>query len=762
MGTGAITIFDLPVTLTFYSIAAGMSLSLCMVLAVFARFQPDTKLVGYWIRASLLLSCGFFVSGFASDLPLWSIVVLTNVLLLAAGPILYSGFSAYCKDSDNHRETFGWGIVVFTIPAFWYWGLVDANGQFRSMVFSFAAAAINGRTALLLVRFCLKEKLNLPSRAMALLFLVLTAWMSVRFLYILGSPPVQPVLRAANPTTWKTVFGYIVIMSLMTVCVMWMEVARNNLRRDDQNIPSAFISMDVFRKKLFFLWSGIAVLIVGVVSVLGIGYVNLREVEKARMIRTSELVTDSFVEHTTQVVGQVDAILHAVRGYYQRTGSIDETARFIDSLNFNTSIIDNIYLIGSNGRIVISHNSAALGRSIADREYFDFHRTTREDQIFISPVLPGRVTGKYHFRITRRIDNQDGSFGGIVLATLNSESFSRYYSNITSGVQNITSLLSISDRKLRARVPNPSPDQWSQPVSSPIWDALKTSPIGSYENISPIDNIRRYFVYKKVGSLPLVIVTGFSNSDLNRYVNERTGWMVATLLAVFSITLLLALLLTSEAKRRDEQERFMSMLSHELKTPLSVIGLALGSERIQQNTRKHAQRAVNDMSAVIERCLQADSLTSGRYAAKLEAIRIEEIIEELCAASSAPARLAQHIAELPLCKSDRQSVRIILGNLIDNAIKYGDPDREICIEGASCMEYGKQTIIIRITNGIGSAGVPDDKSVFEKYYRGSKAHSKTGSGLGLYVSASLARLIHCQLRYLPSDEEVCFEFRIPI
>ncbi len=45
--------------------------------------------------------------------------------------------------------------------------------------------------------------------------------------------------------------------------------------------------------------------------------------------------------------------------------------------------------------------------------------TAKDDQLFIAAVEEGRVTGKPHFRITRRLNNPDGSFGGLVLATVN-------------------------------------------------------------------------------------------------------------------------------------------------------------------------------------------------------------------------------------------------------------------------------------------------------------------------------------------------------
>ena len=526
------------------------------MLLIFARFQPGTMVIRSWVLTVLMLSLGFFLSGIGPLLPRWTTVIGTNVLLLAAGPILHAAFSSCRREGSRSPDWSGWLAVAATVPAFWYWGLIEPNGICRSLIFSLAAAVLYGRIALLLWRWIVPN-CTLAAKAMATLFGVLAGWMLWRSAVLLASPPPPAALKGANPTTWLTVFGYIVIISLTSMCVMWLEVGRlkekDNVAETEVRTPGELV--DYFRNKLFLLWSSVMVLVVGVVSMLCIGYVNTRESEKARLLRSVELTNDACVEHALQLTKQVDTLLRSVRGFYLRTGSIEETKSFIGAIGFDRSVIDNIYLIGPDGRIAIAHDAAAVGRSVADREYFRFHRSTPRDQIFIAPVEPGRVTGKLHFRITRRIDRPDGSFGGLVLATVPPSFFARYFKQLSVGAQSLSALMGTSDRKLRARMPEPPQRRWQVPIESPLWEKLPHASAGSYENNTVVDNVQRLFVYRKVGELPLVMVTGFSTGDLRLSVYKRMLWLVGSSLAILSFTLLLALFLTREVKRREEQKR---------------------------------------------------------------------------------------------------------------------------------------------------------------------------------------------------------------
>jgi diguanylate cyclase (GGDEF)-like protein len=264
---------------------------------------------------------------------------------------------------------------------------------------------------------------------------------------------------------------------------------------------------------------------------------KLYQDQKAQMLREADLAAEAFVGHTEQIISQVDTLLHAVRMVYTHSGLVDETDRFIDGLGFDRSMIDNLYVINAKGEILITHDPRATPLPVTDRDYFIFHQANSSDQIFISAVESGRVTGEYHFRVTRPILNLDGTLAGIVLATVKPGAFTSYFQNLKLGQQNTAALAGILDKRLRARVPEPEAGAWAIPIESPVWEAVARQPTGSYENRSSIDHVLRTFTYRKVGDLPLVIVVGFSDED----VRSRAAGMVAWVYLVEGLAILFVL-----------------------------------------------------------------------------------------------------------------------------------------------------------------------------------------------------------------------------
>ncbi len=749
-------------TLSMYLYAGLLNVGLSLVLFGLAYLRPGTQLFRKSAYGILVLSASLIVAGFGTSFPRWVTVIGTNVVLLAASVVFQSGVAAFGEQRQQKPDWLGWGLVAITVLPFWYWGLVEPNGYYRSAVFSFALAAISARTTYLFSRTVFRHNRPYPNVLLTALFGALTLGMLARGLMFLVMDPAPLPTRGSNPTTWITVFWYIALASAIVACIVWVEFSQPpRARANDAKVGHPVFGLaEHFQNKLLFLWTLVVILAMTGLGEAGVYYTQTYAMEEARLIHSAELTNEAFVNQTKQIITQVDTVLYAVRNFYHRTRSLAETEAFIDALPFDKSVVGNVYLITSQGEIAITHDPAARGKNVADRDYFAFLKATAADEIFIGSVESGRVTGKFHFRIARRMSNPDGSFAGIVLGTVDPESISSYYGRVSGKEQSVVSLIGTSDKKFRARFPGLPVDRWQSVVESPIWDALKESTSGVYQNASVVDHIQRTFAFKKLEGLPFVMVTGFSQSDVRSSVYERLKLLGVYSSLIFAVVLTLAILLTIEIRRRAEQDRFLSMLSHELKTPLSTIRLTLGGG-VPDNIRLRIGRSVDAMNSIIERCLQSDRLAYGRVDVTVGACDVAAVVNDIRTSCSAAQRVAIEVIEVAPVQTDQQLFSVIVSNLIDNALKYGAADALVQVRIDSALQRGVPGILVEVSNFPGAAGMPDPRKVFRKYYRAPGAHGKIGSGLGLHIAAGFAKKLGGRLRYLPTNEKVKFMLWIP-
>lgn len=301
--------------------------------------------------------------------------------------------------------------------------------------------------------------------------------------------------------------------------------------------------------KLLLLWAIVLAVVMGTL----LGGAGLREriyiEERTRLEQETKIVNDALIEYTSQIVSEVNALLNGVRQFYLHSGSLSQTESFIDALDFDKSVINNIYLVDADGVVVVSHMSEGRGLKVADREYFQKHRASTDGKPFISAVEKGRVTSRLNFKISMRISKADGSFAGIVLATIQPEAFSRHYRQLSNGPERAATLVGSVDRKIRARIPELTPEQWQTPLDSVLWAHFARTPSGTYQTRSFIDGIERTYVYKQVGDLPLVILHGFSEQEIEKSVDARfmriAVWVIPILLFVLMLSLTVSLALRS-------------------------------------------------------------------------------------------------------------------------------------------------------------------------------------------------------------------------
>ena len=189
----------------------------------------------------------------------------------------------------------------------------------------------------------------------------------------------------------------------------------------------------------------------------------------------------------------------------------------------------------------------------SDRRYFIHHREAQGNALRISEPLQSRLTGRSTIILSKRIDKQDGSFGGVLTAAIDSDYFNRFYQTFQLGTDGSISLLR-NDGVILIRWP--LSDMSTDLSKTDLFSRhLKLSSVGYYKIISPFDGIAKYFGYEETPHYPTVVTVAISEDWLlsDWWKALRTDAIVASVL--LCMILLLATLLSAQFRFRMNTER---------------------------------------------------------------------------------------------------------------------------------------------------------------------------------------------------------------
>lgn len=228
-----------------------------------------------------------------------------------------------------------------------------------------------------------------------------------------------------------------------------------------------------------------------------------------------------------------------------------------------------------------------------------------------------------------------------------------------------------------------------------------------------------------------------------------------------------------EKELNSMKTRFVSLASHEFRTPLSTI---LSSADLveaykdgahQHNRLKHTKRiksAVNNLNTILNDFLSLSRLDEKKVIAKPVEFDFSEFKEEIIDQTQGllkPGQRLSHIDELNTQNLylDKQLLKNILLNLLSNAIKYSPENKTI-----HCKTYlDNDDFVLEITDeGI---GIPeeDQKHLFTRFFRAKNVENIKGTGLGLNIVRNYVELMKGKINFTSAEGKgSTFTITIPL
>ena len=241
------------------------------------------------------------------------------------------------------------------------------------------------------------------------------------------------------------------------------------------------------------------------------------------------------------------------------------------------------------------------------------------------------------------------------------------------------------------------------------------------------------------------------NTDLESKVEERTLILQEALQELERSQRELSEALDKERQLNEIKSRFVSMASHEFRTPLSTVlsSAALLSRYTQSDEQdrrdKHIGRikdSVKHLNNLLEDFLSLGKLEEGKVSADPAEFNVGEFLEEVVEEMRPLAKDRQQIeigysGTDGFC-SDKRLLKNILINLLGNAVKFSPEGATIRLEATHTKDGG---LILGVRDeGIGISD-EDQQHLFSSFFRGGNALNIEGTGLGLHIVKRYADLL---------------------
>ena len=241
-------------------------------------------------------------------------------------------------------------------------------------------------------------------------------------------------------------------------------------------------------------------------------------------------------------------------------------------------------------------------------------------------------------------------------------------------------------------------------------------------------------------------------SHLEELVEERTMSLKATVKALENAKEDLSLSLDKEKELGQLKSRFVSMASHEFRTPLTSVKLSasliekyaepLASPNVSKHVNKIKQ-AVSNLTVILNDFLSLEKLEAGKEEVTNNDFDLVKFSEEIAEEMQVMAKqnqniIYQHTGTKSTVNLDEKLLKNCINNLITNAIKYSGENTFIDF---TTEIDDKHCIITVKDNGI---GIPeaDQKHLFEAFFRAHNTGTIPGTGLGLNIVTRYAGLMN--------------------
>ena len=301
-----------------------------------------------------------------------------------------------------------------------------------------------------------------------------------------------------------------------------------------------------------------------------------RDAVVASAVNQNTNLAVAYEEHIVRTLKGLDGALLFARHEYQRQGKNLDIRRYIAEGVIDGSLFSILSVVDERGHVVLS-SKPMESVNYVDREFFRIHQLRRnQDTFYIDKPVLGRASNTWQVPMSRRIIKPDGSFGGVIVLSVDPAYLARFYQKVDIGEHGVVMLIG-TDGIIRARRVGNELNFGADISGTSLMREQAEKLSGEILGQGGFDGVRRYVSYRTLPGYPLVVAVGAGQEEVladfkrNRNRDYMLAALVSVVIMVFAGMLMAALarqkrtvvaLQTSEARFRAAFEQAAIGISH--------------------------------------------------------------------------------------------------------------------------------------------------------------------------------------------------------
>ncbi len=309
-------------------------------------------------------------------------------------------------------------------------------------------------------------------------------------------------------------------------------------------------------KRRIFLFSGFIILFICIVAACLI--IEERRAALDRAATHAANLSAAFEEQVRRVMDNVKGTLEVIKHRIEKEGPAFDLYEWRALVPEVAASTVQVSIIGPDGWLRASTLAKTAQRvDLSDREHFRVQRDNPDLGLYIGKPVRGRVSNQVTIQVTKRLQNTDGSFGGVVVFSLNPDILTSLHRTIYLGETGSVTVVGL-DKIIRARFTSNEQTEakgtGKSLAASLMFKQLPAANAGLYTGVSVIDGTVRLYNWRRVQGYPLVVQVGFGEEEALSAA-DRHAFLILSIATTASLLIaLIASILAREISQRVAHE----------------------------------------------------------------------------------------------------------------------------------------------------------------------------------------------------------------